>query len=239
MRLGVLQCGYPPDLVRETHGDFAAMFTRLFAPHDVEIVTYNVVDMVFPEGITDCDAWLVSGSKHGAYEDHAFIPPLEEFIRDCHTEGRRMVGICFGHQIIAQALGGRVEKYAGGWSVGRRAYDFGTLGTLHLNAWHQDQVVALPQGAEVVASNPTCANAALLYGDTILTLQPHPEITNPVVSDYLRAFDGSPAYPPEVLDAARAQGGQPNDETTVGAMLAAFLRDGRGALDQRDPSAHL
>jgi len=71
------------------------------------------------------------------------------------------VGICFGHQIIAQALGGHVEKFADGWAVGRQIYDWGDK-TVALNAWHQDQVVALPDDAKVLASNNFCAAAALV-----------------------------------------------------------------------------
>jgi GMP synthase-like glutamine amidotransferase len=81
--------------------------------------------MDFPKDIHDCDGWLITGSRFGAYEDHPFIPPLEDFIRAAYAAHVPVVGICFGHQIIAQAMGGKVEKYAGGWSVGPTEYNFG------------------------------------------------------------------------------------------------------------------
>lgn len=93
---------------------------------------------ISPPRSHDADGWLITGSRHGAYEDHAFIPPLEGFIRDAYGAAVPMVSICFGHQIIAQALGGKVEKFNGGWSVGAQDYDFGDE-KLTLNAWHQDQ----------------------------------------------------------------------------------------------------
>jgi GMP synthase (glutamine-hydrolysing) len=106
MHIGILQCGHTPDLVNANHGDFDALFTRMFDGEGFSFTTFNVVDDEWPEDHLTADGWLVTGSKHGAYEDHAFIPPLEEFIRAVNQSDRPMVGICFGHQIIAQVLGG-------------------------------------------------------------------------------------------------------------------------------------
>ncbi|WP_417270246.1 type 1 glutamine amidotransferase [Celeribacter sp.] len=230
MKLGILLCGDPPASVLSKHGDFATLFSDLFATHSIETQTWRVVDMVFPESVSDADAWLVTGSKHGAYEDHAFIAPLEDFIRATYAAHCRLTGICFGHQIIAQAMGGRVEKFAGGWNIGRKSYAIDGLGTVHLNAWHQDQVVELPLEAEVVGTSPTCANAALLYGDTIYTVQPHPELSAPVIATYLDAAWPDGVYPEGVLDAARPYLNAPNDEARVAAQIAAFLREGRSAI---------
>ena len=119
MLIGILQCGHAPDEVRAQHGDFDAMFATLFQSYDFTFQTWNVVDGDFPAAIDAADGWLISGSKHGAYEDHAFIAPLSELIREIYASARPMVGICFGHQIIAQALGGRVEKVEGGWAICR------------------------------------------------------------------------------------------------------------------------
>ncbi len=141
--------------------------------------------MEFPKGVHDCDGWLITGSRHGAYEDHPFIPPLEQFIRDAYAAHVPVVGICFGHQIIAQAMGGRVERYEGGWSVGPTTYDFGGE-AFTMNAWHRDQVVEKPQGAQVVASNDFCQNAALLYDDRMFTVQAHPEFPNSFVDGLMR-----------------------------------------------------
>ena len=161
MLIGILQTGEAPDALRDASGDYPDMFRSLLAGRGFTFRTWRVVDMAFPDDVHQAEGWLITGSRHGAYEDHAFIPPLEGFIRDAYVARVPMVGVCFGHQIIAQAMGGRVEKYAGGWTVGPTDYDFDGE-TVTLNAWHQDQVTVAPQGARVIASNDFCANAALL-----------------------------------------------------------------------------
>lgn len=181
MKIGILQTGHAPEEVTQTLGDYDAMFARLLEGGDFEFTTWNVVDMDFPDGPQAADGWLITGSKHGAYEDHPWIPPLETLIRAIRATDQPLIGVCFGHQIIAQALGGTVEKFAGGWSVGRTAYRMDG-DTLHLNAWHQDQVTVLPEGATVEGATTHCENAILSYGDRIWTIQPHPEFGADMVS---------------------------------------------------------
>ncbi|MGR3467261.1 MAG: type 1 glutamine amidotransferase [Shimia sp.] len=229
MLIGILQCGHTPEEVAATHGDFDDMFHRLFHGQGFSFQTWNVVDMDFPSDVTQAEGWLITGSRHGAYEDHAFIPPLEAFIRDIHQSGRRMVGICFGHQIIAQALGGTVEKFEGGWAVGRHGYEIANVGPMALNAFHQDQVTQAPDGAEVTGHSPFCANAALVYGDRIFTVQPHPEITNDVLGAYLRAPRVIEAVPADKREIAEAERVRPTDADTMAMMLGRFLREGRTA----------
>ena len=99
-------------------GDYDALFRDLLAGHGFDFVTFAVLDGEFPASVEDADAWLITGSRHGVYEDHDWIPPLEALIRKIDARRLPLVGVCFGHQIIAQALGGKVEKFKGGWSVG-------------------------------------------------------------------------------------------------------------------------
>lgn len=223
MRIGILQTGHAPDAIRPDVGDYTDMFQRLLAGQGFAFETFDVVDGVFPEGPEACDGWIITGSRHGAYEDHPWIVPLEALIRDIAASSRPLIGICFGHQIIAQALGGKVEKFKGGWAVGRTAYDFGDA-TLHLNAWHQDQVVTLPEGAQVIASNEFCANAALVIGDNILTMQPHPEFQADMVEGLITHRAG--AVPPALVETARAALPRATDNQDMGARMAAFLKKG-------------
>ncbi len=225
MLIGILQTGSAPDALKAASGDYPDMFRQMLAGHGFAFRTWRVEEMEFPTSATEADGWLITGSRHGAYEDHAFIPPLEVFIREIHAARVPLVGICFGHQIIAQALGGRVEKFAGGWSIGPQDYDFGGE-PVTLNAWHQDQVVVRPEGAEVLARSPFCENAALLYGDRALTVQAHPEFRDDFIHGMLRTR--APGVVPDAL-IERAEGrlGQPNGAPRITDRIADFFKQPR------------
>ncbi len=227
MRIGILQSGHAPDELLATSGDVAPYFERLLADKGFTFATFSVVDMEFPVAITDCDGWLITGSKHGAYDDIDFIAPLETFIRDVYAADIPLVGICFGHQIIAQALGGKVEKFAGGWAVGRTTYDWNG-DTVTLNAWHQDQVTQAPRDATVYASNDFCANAALVYGNRVFTTQPHPEYGADFIGGLLD-YRGQGVVPDAQIAKARADLPKPVDSPRVADQIAQFFKTRRVA----------
>jgi GMP synthase-like glutamine amidotransferase len=181
-----------------------------------------VVENEFPASVNECDGWLITGSRHGVYEDHPFIAPLEQFVRDCFAARVPMVGVCFGHQIIAQAMGGKVERYADGWAVGATDYDFAGE-TLTLNAWHRDQVTEVPAGAKVIATNDFCTNAALLYDDRAFTVQAHPEF-RPEFVDGLMQTRGKGLVPEDVMSAAAKRLQDTIQDKAIAAQIAAFFK---------------
>lgn len=224
MKIGILQTGLAPDALRDK-GDYPDMFARLLAGNGFTFQTFRVVEGEFPADVHDCDGWLITGSRHGAYEDHPWIPTLEDFIRRAFAARVPVVGICFGHQIVAQAMGGKVEKYAKGWAVGATDYDFG--GTkMRLNAWHQDQVTEVPASAKVIATNDFCANAALLYDDRALTVQAHPEFL-PEFVDGLMKTRGKGVVPDALMAAASTRLALPLDTQTMADQIAAFFKQER------------
>ncbi|MCF2904440.1 type 1 glutamine amidotransferase [Octadecabacter sp. CECT 8868] len=221
MKIGILQTGHSPDELRDVLGDYSNLFERLLDGQGFDFETFNIVDGVFPEGVDVCGGWLITGSKHGAYEDHPWIPPLETLIRDIYEAGRPLVGICFGHQIIAQALGGKVEKFKDGWAVGHQTYDWQGE-QVSLNAWHQDQVTRLPDGARPIASNSFCENAALVYGDKAFTVQAHPEFGSDVIEGLIRTRGG--AVPPELIAQAQERLNADVENARLAAQIGAFLK---------------
>ena len=226
MRIGILQTGLAPDALAAEMGDYPDMFAKLLAGHGFTFQTWRVVDMQFPPDVQAADGWLLTGSRHGAYEDHPFIAPLEDFIRAAYSAAVPMVGVCFGHQIIAQALGGKVEQFKGGWAVGATDYDFGGE-TLTLNAWHRDQVTQVPPDAEVVASNDFCANAALVYNDRAFTVQAHPEF-RPEFVDGLMQTRGRGVVPDALMARAATRLTTPLNDGTIAARIAGFFKQPRG-----------
>ncbi len=225
MKIGILITGHAiPEFEQDFGGDYDAVFAHMLRDQGFDFQGFNVVDGEFPDGPDAADGWLITGSKHGAYEDHDWIPPLEQLIREIYAEGRPLVGVCFGHQVIAQALGGKVEKFRGGWSVGHTTYDIEGE-QMAINAWHQDQVTELPPGAQVIGSSDFCANAALVYDDRIYTIQPHPEFTSHMIGQLLdtRAKD---VVPEPIINDAKTKLDAPIDSDKIASRIVEFFKQG-------------
>lgn len=227
--LGILQAGRAPTEIIDRYPDYNALFVDLLGEDSFAYRTWAVLDNEFPRDTNEADAWLITGSRYGAYEPHAWIPPLEQLVRAIYAKGAPMVGICFGHQIIAQALGGKVEKFSGGWSVGRVEYSLDPNVFDHANeeeqtplmAFHQDQVVEVPEGAVNAGSSSFCKNAALIYGSTILTIQPHPEFGHSFIDGLLQARGD--ILPPDILKTANQTLHEPIRQAPIAETLRKFL----------------
>lgn len=194
-KLGILRCDrVAPDLA-ERHGDYPAMFRQLFdsVRPGLNYADYDLTRNHFPGGFDECDAWLFTGSKWSVYDDEPWIARARELAYALHHAQRPLVGICFGHQLIAEALGGRVAKSGNGWGVGTHTAHVDhsevwmapALPELKLLVSHQDQVIDLPAGARRLASHPFCRNDIVQIGNFTLTLQGHPEFTKGYARDLM------------------------------------------------------
>ena len=237
MKLGILETGeVHPDL-RHRHGDYPAMFQTLLGSADasLEFATVRVVAGEMPASPGQADAWLVTGSRHGVYDDLPWIAPLKEFLRAAVAAKVPVVGICFGHQILAEALGGRAVKSDKGWGLGVQDYEVvARPGWMEhvpdrfaVNALHQDQVVALPPEATVLARSPHCEIAAVAYGDpehpTAVTLQPHPEF-DAAFMDELIALRAGTVIPADAAAQARAGLSRPVDSGAWARLIVDYLQ---------------
>lgn len=226
LRIGVIETGQLPDELAVVHEDYVRLMQCWLGPSlpEAAFVGYRVVrgePMGAPE---DCDGYVITGSRHGAYEPLPWIPVLEGFIRDCAAVAVPVFGVCFGHQVMAQAFGATVRRSDRGWGCGRQEYRLeGEDDVLPVHVWHQDQVESVPDGAEVVGGNEFCPIGALRYpAANGFSVQFHPEFEDVFVRDLLRVRGR--ALPPEVVEAARRSLRDDAANRRVGDLAARFFR---------------
>ncbi|MGB1236682.1 MAG: type 1 glutamine amidotransferase [Pseudomonadales bacterium] len=232
--LGILETGLPPEEYRDEHGSYPEMFAGLLGEQDANITFrfYAVLDAQLPSAANECDAWLITGSKFGVYEDHSWIAPLEDLVRSAYAQSIPVVGICFGHQLVAQALGGKVVKSDKGWSLGVAEYAVdcvepwmqGAPAHFSIQAYHQDQVVELPANTKVVASSDFCPYAALNFDNRAITFQGHPEFDASYTGKLLTNRRDLKLLPQQQATEAIANITQPLQREQVAQWICGFLR---------------
>ena len=187
MKIGILQCDDVADELQAEFCNYPAMFEAMLgeaAPH-FQFVTYRVVSGEFPDSIDGCDGYITTGSRYGVNDDSPWVDELEKFVADLDRAEKKFVGICFGHQMLAKALGGKVIQSDRGWAVGissnqinvRKDWMNPDQEKLNLVVSHHDQVSQLPQKIEVLASSDFCPYYMLQYGNHMMSVQGHPEFS--------------------------------------------------------------
>ncbi|MDO3385456.1 gamma-glutamyl-gamma-aminobutyrate hydrolase family protein [Gilvimarinus sp. SDUM040013] len=224
-----------PESLARQHGQYPDMFMRAFAGFDCRLTfsRFDVNELDYPRSMKNIDGVLITGSKSAAYDSDPWIHILQEHIRELVASRVPVVGICFGHQVIHQALGGRVQLAQGGWCVGTHENQlvgadalFGAEGEIfRLLSSHQDQVVKMAPEFELLARTAYCPVAMTRLGRQVLTFQGHPEFTR----DYAKALMGRRVEAIGDINVARALESlqQPLDDLLVLKWIAAFLRGSR------------
>jgi GMP synthase-like glutamine amidotransferase len=187
LKIGILEADQLSEKLRQQYGSYGDMTQNLLHSVDKRLAfpRYQVTESGYPENIDDCDAYLITGSKSSIYDDKPWIKHLQDYVVTLAERQKKLIGICFGHQLIAQALGGQAQKSDKGWGVGlatstvyvSKPWMDPAKETFALISSHQDQVTALPPHAELIAGDDFCANASYQIGEHILTFQGHPEFT--------------------------------------------------------------
>lgn len=201
MKIGIIECGPVPAPLQSKYISYPAMFEAQLQPllPGASFSTISVVNGETLPAPDACEAWLIPGSRHGVYDELPWIEPLKDFIREAAKLKRPMAGVCFGHQIIAEALGGKVEKARIGFRIGLERYETAMDGlpqNIAMPAFHQDQIIVQPPNSEVVARSEACAFAALRYKDApVFSVQFHPEFSRAYLADLIDCMGQQAAQP--------------------------------------------
>jgi GMP synthase-like glutamine amidotransferase len=236
MRVTIIEAGRAPGRLSEDYPRYPDMFARLLGEADAGL-SFDVVRLVDDEALPDpgaCEAVVITGSPAGVYDHTAWMDPLRDFVRLAFRANTPMVGVCFGHQIIADAMGGDVRKSDRGWGLGRHTYEVlerrGWMAdagaSVSLAVSHQDQVITPPAGAVTLARSAHTDHAILAYeGAPVMSIQGHPEFGDEFVAALYAARRGR--LSDEQVDGAIASLAQGHDNALVGRWMAKFLRGAR------------
>jgi len=235
MIIGILQADYVRAPQSDKFDDYPVMFQQLLRGVDdsLRFRVYRMIDEVFPADVRECDAYIMTGSRAGVYDDLPWISTARALLARLVDEGIAVVGICFGHQLLAQAIGGQAEKFSGGWGQGLHRWQINaqawwmgeSIDQFSLLVCHQDQVTALPRGATRIAGSDFCPNAVFQYGEYALGFQGHPEFSKDfsrAVMDMRREIIGERVYCEGMASLAKNP-----DTATVAQWMVRFLRGRR------------
>ncbi|MET4695861.1 type 1 glutamine amidotransferase [Endozoicomonas lisbonensis] len=231
MNIGLLLCDDVQTQFQPEHGNYPDMFQALLEQHDptLQITTYRALDGQLPENTNDCDGWVISGSRHSVNDPFPWISALEAFVKQLYIDRQKTVGICFGHQLMAKVLGGRVAESDKGWGIGvsvntlTEHHDWmqPSLNSLNALVSHKEQIEHLPETATIIATSDFCPYYMVTYCDHFLSIQGHPEFTKAYMEALIHSRE-------KVIPHSRIIEGmqsikQPVDSSVIGQWLLNYL----------------
>jgi GMP synthase-like glutamine amidotransferase len=231
MKLCILENDFLDPAVEDTYKGYGAMFERLLrqAGATGEFDVFNTVKGEYPASFDPYDAVLLTGSRADAFSQEPWVLVLKDKVHELLKTKKKLVGVCFGHQLIALCLGAKVGRAPQGWGAGRMQYEWHVpelpqaqgRTEVALLASHQDQVFDLPSGAKLFATSAFCPVAAFGVDDHVFCVQPHPEFVedySAFLLDKRRALLGEEKY--KASTASLAHG---HDGLDVARMMVAFI----------------
>ena len=231
MRVGLLECDHVADHLRHIAGDYRQMFSELINRHapQIQLEYFDVSNGEFPASVDACDGYLTTGSRFSAYDGDHWIQALKDFVRQLRDADKPFVGICFGHQILAEALGGKVGR-AEGWGIGIQSLD-----VIQTEEWmqpwqsrcnlqysHRDQVQVLPEGSVVLGESDHCPVAMFRVGEKMLGIQGHPEFAAAYSEALIRGR--ADLIGADLVN--KTDFVSPTDEAVIIKWIAALMEDG-------------
>lgn len=226
--LGLLKADVVDDELKGRFGDYSDMIEDLVCDNSIKLRIYELLDNEYPSTVEECDAYLISGSRKSVFDNCDWIKRLLDFVRDLDACEKKLIGLCFGHQVVAAALGGEVVRHDAGWGAGAHEYRCVAVRdwmrdqclSVRLLCSHQDQVTVVPPGAEVYLSSKFCQYAGMVLKDHMFTMQPHPEFAKGFAERllYRRQDQLGEKFEPALRSLA-----EPLDEKVASGWIRGFL----------------
>ena len=237
MKIALIETGFVPAELKKKHGSFSSMFFELLKIQfpEINLKTYKVYqNKELPESFS-FDLFIITGSKFGVYEKLSWIDPLKKFILELEKKKVPLFGVCFGHQIMAEAFGGKVEKFYNGWTLGVENYEIiqstnwmGDFRKFNGYAIHQDQIIKPPSNSIIVAKSKNCSASILSYGKKnqpfAISIQSHPEFSKEYIIDLINLRKGKTISNEKALKALETIKQKTHDFEITKILLNAIVK---------------
>ncbi|KAF2143791.1 uncharacterized protein K452DRAFT_268194 [Aplosporella prunicola CBS 121167] len=244
-RIAVLECDTPLDEVVKEYGRYGEIFEKLLkqgadelgqpdvaSSKDIQVTKWDVVEKEdeYPE-LDNVDAVLLTGSKHNSFDDKSWILKLVEFTRKVLAQDRvRLIGVCFGHQIIGRAMDVKVGRSDLGWELAvlpmeltGKGKEIFKQGTLNYHQMHRDIVYELPQGVELLGHSTLCNVQSMYAKGRLITVQGHPEFNERIMTVLLSARHDQGIFDDELYEKSMRRAGSAHDGLVITQAFVRFL----------------